>query len=56
MAIVVGLTINATSSKRLIFYRLYWKMKPDNTDSLQMYKKFMWFKNNPYDNTQKINL
>lgn len=55
MAIVVGLTINATSAKRVPFFTDYTeKMKPDNTDSLtNAIKSSGDFKNNPYDTTQK---
>lgn len=55
MAVVVGLTINATSSKRIPFFTDYTdKMKLDNTDSLaNVMKNANEFKNNPYDTTQK---
>jgi len=55
MALVVGLTINATSSKRVPFFTDYTeKMKLDNTDSIaNVYKNANDFKNNPYDTTQK---
>jgi len=55
LALVTGLTINATSSKRVPFFTDYTeKMKPDNTDSLaNALKSGNDFKNNPYDTTQK---
>jgi rhodanese-related sulfurtransferase len=55
LALVTGLTINATSSKRVPFFTDYSeKMKPDNTDSLaNAIKGTTDFKNNPYDTTQK---
>jgi rhodanese-related sulfurtransferase len=55
IALVAGLTINATSSKRVPFFTDYTeKMKPDNTDSLtNALKSGNDFKNNPYDTTQK---
>lgn len=55
IALVAGLTINATSSKRVPFFTDYTeKMKPDNTDSLtNSLKSGNDFKNNPYDTTQK---
>lgn len=55
LALVTGLTINATSSKRVPFFTDYTeKMKPDNTDSLtNSLKSGNDFKNDPYDTTQK---
>lgn len=55
LAIVVGLTINATSAKRVSFFTDYTeKMKADNTDSLtNAIKSTNDFKNNPYDTTKK---
>jgi len=55
LALVAGLTINATSSKRVPLFTDYTeKMKPDNTDSLtNAIKSTNDFKNNPYDTTQK---
>jgi rhodanese-related sulfurtransferase len=55
VALVVGLTINATSEKRVPLFTNYTeKLKADNTDSLtNSIKSTGDFKNNPYDTTQK---
>lgn len=56
LALVTGLTINATSAKRVPFFTDYTeKMKLDNTDSLTnaIKKSSSDFKNDPYDTTQK---
>lgn len=55
MAVVVGLTVNAVSERRVSFFTDYTeKMKLDNTDSItNAVKNLTDFKNNPYDTTQK---
>lgn len=55
LALIAGLTINATSSKRVSFFTDYTeKMKLDNTDSLtNVLKSSNDFKNDPYDTTKK---